>query len=191
MSIQESFNQIIGAYGNLGKMALDIGLTAATGGVGAGALIKDIAGDGAAKAAKPLTEYQKENLALRREQLDLAKSKAEVGAAKEARLQEDLLDKQQRTGGLVAQRKATAEYEKAQAGMVKAQAAAIKEKTAGQALKRKKAEYAFKQQRASEKAGHEAIGNYMSNVEALNGQKIGMKQRKEMLQDAQQIQLEI
>lgn len=148
-------------------------------------------GEEEAKPPKPLTEYQKENLALRKEQLDLAKSKAEVGAAKEARLQEDLLDKQQRTSGLVAQRQSTAEYQKAQAGMIKAQAAALKEKTAGQTLKRKKAEYAFKQQKANEKAGQEAIGNYMSNVDALNGQKIGMKQRKEMLQNAEQIQLEI
>lgn len=172
-----------------------------------------------AKPPKPLTEYQKATLAAKNEKLNIdkqkldlqkqaekrksksvniserkvaaAEAKNEINAEKEERLREDLIDRQQRTSGLVAQREAAAEYEKAQAGMVKAQSAALKEKTAGQALKRKKAEYAFKQQRANEKAAQEAIGNYMSNVEALNGQKIGMKQRKEMLQNAEQIQLEI
>lgn len=172
-----------------------------------------------AKPPKPMTEYQKASLAAKNEKLNIDKQKLdlqkqaekrkgksvniserkvaaaeiknEINAEKEERLREDLIDRQQRTSGLVAQRKAAAEYEKAQAGMVKAQSAALKEKTAGQALKRKKAEYAFKQQKANEKAGQEAIGNYMSNVEALNGQKIGMKQRKEMLQNAEQIQLEI
>ena len=166
-----------------------------------------------------MTEYQKASLAAKNEKLNIDKQKLdlqkqaekrkgkavniserkvaaaeiknEINAEKEERLREDLIDRQQRTSGLVAQRKAAAEYEKAQVGMVKAQSAALKEKTAWQAFKRKKAEYAFKQQKANEKAGQEAIGNYMSNVEALNGQKIGMKQRKEMLQDAQQIQLEI
>ena len=221
-SIQESFNQVIGSAGALKKMVADVALTAATGGAGAGALIKDIAGDGAgkaAKAAKPMTEYQKASLAAKNEKLNLdkqklnlqkqaearkdrsadiserkvaaAEAKNEINAEKEERLREDLFDKQQRTSGLVAQREAEAEYKKAQAGMVKAQSAALKEKTAGQALKRKKSEYAFKQQKANDKAGQEAIGNYMSNVEALNGQKIGMKQRREMLQNAQQIQLEI
>ena len=171
------------------------------------------------KPPKPMTEYQKASLAAKNEKLNIDKQKLdlqkqaekrkgkavniserkvaaaeiknEINAEKEERLREDLIDRQQRTSGLVAQRKAAAEYEKAQVGMVKAQSAALKEKTAGQAFKRKKAEYAFKQQKANEKAGQEAIGNYMYNVEALNGQKIGMKQRKEMLQDAQQIQLEI
>ena len=47
-SIQERFNQVIGSAGALKKMVADVALTAATGGAGAGALIKDIAGDGAA-----------------------------------------------------------------------------------------------------------------------------------------------
>ena len=156
-----------------------------------------------AKPPKPMTEYQKASLASKNEKLNLDKQKLklqqqaearkdrstdiserkvaateaknEINAEKEERLREDLIDRQQITSGLVAQREADAEYKKAQAGMVKAQSAALKEKTAGQTLKRKKAEYAFKQQKANEKAGQEAIGNYMSNVEALNGQKIGMK----------------
>lgn len=119
------------------------------------------------------------------------KQKVALRETHEARMSEELFDKQIRTGSLKAAREADAAYALAAADM-------LKEKTAQEALKRKEKEYKFKQKKARDKKAQEkqqaqesALGEYTSNVEALNGQKIGMKQRREMLQNAQQIQLEI
>lgn len=171
MSIQQAFNNALYSISRSGLFEGEAGA------------------EDAPKAAKPLTEYQKENLALREKALGIQQQKTDIKAAQEQRLQEDLIDKQKRTEGLTAFRKASAEVEKAQAGMIRAQAGALKEKTAGQALKRKKAEFNFKQQKSADRqAGQSALDKYESSVAALNGQKTGLQQRREMLQ---QIQLEI
>ena len=119
------------------------------------------------------------------------KQKLALRETHEARMSEELFDKQIRTGSLKATREADAAYTREAANM-------LKEKTAQEALKRKEEEYKFRQKKARDKKEQErkraqesALGEYTSNVEALNGQKIGMKQRKEMLQNAEQIQLEI
>lgn len=125
------------------------------------------------------------------EKAETDKQKLALRETHEARMSEELFDKQIRTGSLKATREADAAYTLEAANM-------LKEKTAQEALKRKEEEYKFRQKKARDKKAQErkraqesAFGEYTSNVEALNGQKIGMKQRKEMLQNEEQIQLEI
>lgn len=125
------------------------------------------------------------------EKLETDKQKLALRETHEARMSEELFDKQIRTGTLKTTREADAGYTLAAAEM-------LKEKTAQEALKRKEEEYKFRQKKARDKKAQErkkaqesALGEYTSNVEALNGQKIGMKQRRDMLKDTQQIQLEI
>ena len=139
-------------------------------------------------AEKTLTPYQQASLELKQQKLGLDKEKLAQNKAKEERLQEELQVKQSRTPGIVAQRKATADVLEAQAGIAKAQAGALKEKTAKEKLKRQKAEYAFKQQKASDKAGRSALKKYEETVANIQGQKRGLQERQEMLG---QIQLEI
>ncbi len=139
-------------------------------------------------AEKPLTPYQQASLELKQQKLSLDKEKLAQNKAKEERLQEELGVKQARTPGIVAQRKAHADILEAQANIAKAQAGALKEKTAKEKLKRQKAEYAFKQQKASDKAGKSALKKYEETITNIQGQKRGLQERQEMLG---QMQLEI
>lgn len=135
-------------------------------------------------AEKPITPYQQARLDQQAKKLDIEQQKADIKGAQEQRLQEDLLDKQRRTEGVVAQRKSNAAYQQALTE-------ALKEKTAGQKLRRLKSKYDFERRKAADKmAEQSALDKYESSVAALNGQKTGMKQRKEML-SGKQIELEI
>lgn len=136
-------------------------------------------------------ELAERRLALAERKQQSSEKRNEIASEKAETEKQKLALRETHEGSLKAEREANAGYTLAAAEM-------LKEKTAQEALKRKEEEYKFRQKKARDKKAQErqqaqesALGEYTSNVEALNGQKIGMKQRRDMLKDTQQIQLEI